>query len=232
MALTKEDWNEYAGYPNEFFAAPGNRILHEDIPEQAEEFWNDFLEGRNGKGFGKIDCPENRALLLQKYADATGYSPVVRSRLNDLWRKYVISYSVFDHGFIDPNPEPEVEVDHEALQFENWAAWVDDPQTKTKDIREKRGTDAQFEAWFTKNYGSELQPTAVSDAVQNSNVRQTPPAKKTASPEVQRFAAEYRTMSVAQIRTLLSPGMNPQGPAAAKHNQELFDQGCAFGLIA
>jgi len=38
-------------------------------------------------------------------------------------------------------------------------------------------------------------------------------------------------MSTEQVKTLLSPGRNPLGPAAAKHNQELFDQACAFGLI-
>jgi hypothetical protein len=49
--------------------------------------------------------------------------------------------------------------------------------------------------------------------------------------DVQKFAAEYRALSVQQLKTLLSPGLNPQGPAAAAEQQRLFDAACACGAI-
>lgn len=245
--LSKSDWNEYAGMPDEFFAAPGDRILHEEIPEQVEEFWSDFLQGRNGSGFAKIDCPENRETLLRKYREAYGFAAlVVRSALNETWRRYVITHSAFDHGFIDPNPEPEVDerprdatgrVSPKALQWRDWTAWVTDPETSMRAILEKRRTDPAFAEFYAHHSAAERTATPVGDSVENLNVRQFAPSasastsRKVASPEVQRFAQDYRSMSTQQIKTLLAPGLNPLGPAAAKYNQELFDQACALGLI-
>jgi hypothetical protein len=249
MALTREDWNFYAGRPNEFFAAPGDRILHEEIPEQVELFWADFLEGRNGTGFRKIDCPENRELLLRKYADTTGNALVVRSALNALWRKYVITGSALDH-FINPHEDEMVEqiareqeeserprdatgrlMSPKAIQWQKWEVWVNDPETPMKAILEQRRLNPQF-AEFYAHYSAAERTTPVFDSVENLNVRQpAPSSKRVASPEVQQFAEEYRTLSSQAVKTLLSPGLNPLGPAAAAKNNELFSQACAFGLI-
>lgn len=245
--LDKSDWNEYAGCPNEFFAAPGDRILHREIPEQEEEFWNDFFEGRNGKGFSKIDCAENREMLLQKHAAATGYAPVVRSVLNELWRKYAITRGAFDHGFIDPNPEPEIDdrprdaqgrlMSQKELDWQAWEAWVNDPETSMRQILEKRRSDPAFAEFYAHHSAAERTSTAVGDSVENLNVRQaapstsTPTSRKIASPEVQRFAQDYRTMSTQQIKTLLSPGLNPLGPMDAARQQRLFEEACHFGLV-
>jgi hypothetical protein len=38
-------------------------------------------------------------------------------------------------------------------------------------------------------------------------------------------------MSSQQVKTLLSPGLNPLGPAAAAENKRLFDAACACGAI-
>jgi hypothetical protein len=246
--MDKSDWNEYAGCPNEFFAAPGDRILHREIPEQEEEFWNDFLEGRNGKGFSKIDCPENRETLLQKHAAATGYAPVVRSVLNELWRKYAITRGAFDHGFIDPNPESEIDdrprdaegrqLSQTDIQQQAWIAWLNDPETSTRAIEQKKRTDASFAAFYRSLYVSQIQSDdPMVDTNVRNNMRQpapstiTPTSRKVASPEVQRFAAEYIRMSTEQVKKLLSPVLNQNGPADAARQQTLFEEACKYGLV-
>ena len=237
--LTREDWNEYAG-PNEYFAATGDRILHREIPEQEAEFWADFMAGQNGGGFAKIDCGHNRELLLQKYAQKYGNDAlVVRSELNSLWRKYAISYSVFEAGFIDPNPQEEVverpltKAELKGRQWEEWARWCNSPETKTKDILEKRRTDREFAEFYS--HQSVAERAAVSDGSVNLNARQTPPStvtsQRVASDEVRQFAQDYLRLPTSEIRKMLSPGINPQGPEAAKRAQYLFDQAVLFGLL-
>ena len=242
--LDRSDWDVYAG-PSEFFAAPGDRILRREIPEQEEEFWADFLAGQNGKGFEKIDCHENRELLLQKYAEAYGSTAlVVRSQLNALWRKFAISYGVFAAGFVDPNATEE-EVDdrprdalgrilsQKEIQWQQWAAWCNDVETPTKAIMEKRRLDPAFREFY--EYHTAAERTSVGDGVQNLNGRQTPPSTPTstrvASDEVRHFAVDYMRLPTSEIKKMLSPGMNPSGPEAARKAQYLFDQAVIFGLL-
>jgi hypothetical protein len=242
--LDRSDWDVYAG-PSEFFAATGDRILRREIPEQEEEFWADFLVGQNGKGFEKIDCHENRELLLQKYAAAYGSNaPVVRSQLNSFWRKFAISYGVFEAGFINPNAvEEEVDdrprdaqgriLSQKQIQWQQWANWCNDIETPTKAILEKRRLDPAFREFY--EYHTAAERTPVGDGVENLNGRQQAPStatsKRVASDEVQRFAQDYLRLPTAEIKKMLSPGMNPQGPEAARHAKQLFDQAVLFGLL-
>ncbi len=251
--LTREDWDFYPGCPNEYFAAPGDRILHPEIPEQVEEFWNDFMQGQNGSGFAKIDCPENRELLMQKYAVASGYALVVRSALNAFWRKFAITRSAFDHGFINPHEDEMVQQMLEAerprdaqgrllsqtdIQQQEWIAWLNNPETSTRAIEQKKRTDASFAAFYRGLYASQIQSDdPMVDTNVRNNMRQpapstiTPTSRKVASPEVQRFAADYVRMSTEQVKKLLSPVLNPNGPADAARQQTLFEEACKYGLV-
>jgi hypothetical protein len=237
------DWNEYAGAPNIFWAAPGDRILHREIPEQEEEFWSDFMQLRNGRGFSKIDCAENRETLLEKYHQAYGNVPVVCSQLHALWRKFVITRGVFDtrvdSGFINPHePEEEVTIDPaeaEAARIAEYEAFSNAPDTSTKIIAERRRTDAGYARYYLSRLQQEVRSDdPMAEVNSQNNLRQpatTPTSRRVAPPEVQKFAAEYTRMSVQQVRTLLSPVLNPDGPAAAERNKQLFDQACLFGLV-
>jgi hypothetical protein len=238
------DWNEYVG-PNEFWAAPGDRILHPEIDEQAELFWQEFFEGPNGRGFENIDCEHNRELLLEKYAALCGSgAPVVRSQLNALWRKFAISYGVFEAGFVDPNAtEEEVDdrprdaqgriISQKELQWREWADWCNDVETPTKAILEKRRLDPAFREFY--EYHTAVERTSVGDGAENLNSRQMPPSTPTstrvASNEVRQFAVDYMRLPTSEIKKLLSPGLNPGGAAAARKAQHLFDQAVIFGLL-
>src|SRR5258708_31803027 len=101
-----------------------------------------------------------------------------------------------------------------ALQRRDWTTWVTDPETSMRQITELRRTNPAFQEFYSHYAAQERTATPVGDAVENLNVRQVP-AKKAVPADVQKFAEEYRTMSVQQLKTLLSPGLNPSGPAAA-----------------
>jgi hypothetical protein len=244
VALTKSDWNEYAGMPNEFFAAPGDRILHREIPEQEEAFWSDFLQGRNGSGFAKIDCSENRELLLQKYAAASGHALVVRSALNAFWRKFAITRAAFDHGFINPHEDTMVQQMLEAerprdsegrllsakqIQWQQWESWVNDPETSMRQVLEKRRTDPAFAEFYAHHSAAERTSTTVGDRVENLNVKHS--TKNAVPVDVQKFAIEYRTLPTSKIKAMLSPGLNPEGPAAAAEANRLFTAAIDAGLL-
>lgn len=240
------DWNEYAGCPNEFWAAPNDRVLHREIPEQEELFWQEFKEGRNGKGFASIDSEHNRELLLEMYAAAYGSdAPVVRSQLNAYWRKLVITRFALEpnSGFIDPHyEEPEEEevdpAEAEAAMIAEFAAWSDAPDTSTKMIAERRRVDRSYAEYYNARLQQEVRSDdPMADINAQNNLHQpspstmTPTSRKVAPADVQQFAVQYMRMSTEQLKTLLSPATNPDGPAAAGRVKRLFDDACAYGLI-
>jgi hypothetical protein len=243
--MDKSDWNEYAGCPNEFWAALGDRILHREIPEQEQRFWEEFKEGRNGKGFAAIDCEENRERLLQMYAAATRGDLVVRSQLNDYWRKLVITRFVLEpgSGFINPHEQQEVEESFDTQptqqeQWEAWVTWMDSPETSVRDIDLKRRTDSSFAEFYRAMYANQVRtddPMAEINA--RNNLHQPSPStttstsRKVAPAEVQQFAVQYLRMSSEQLKALLSPVLNVNGPADAARVKHLMDEAIRYGLI-
>jgi hypothetical protein len=238
--MSKFDRDEIENYRlgSPLWAALNDRILVSGVND--DEFWDDLCQGRGGKGFKKhLDCPENRATLVLKYAQAYPNQPIVRSELNELLWKLMLAANP---DFIDPHAAPEEPADErprdslgrvmspKALQWRDWTTWVNDPETSMRQITELRRTNSAFAEFYSHYATQERTSTLVGDAVQNLNVRQAP-AKKAVSTDVQKFAEDYRTMSVQQLKTLLSPGLNPQGPAAAARANTLFNDACALGLI-
>jgi len=90
--------------------------------------------------------------------------------------------------------------------------------------------DAGYATFVRKNYERQFAASPVGDAVVNLNEK-TPTTKKAVATDVVAYAARYRTMSADAVRKELSPGMNPQGPAAAAEANRLFEASCAAGLI-
>jgi hypothetical protein len=236
MRVDRDEIENYR-FGSPLWSALNDRILVAGVND--DEFWEDLAQGRGGKGFAKrLDCPENRATLILKYTAAYPSAPIIRSALNDLLWRLMLSAS---QDFIDPHATPEEPEDTrprdslgrvmspKAIQWRDWTAWVNDPETSMRQITELRRTNPTFQEFYSHYAAQERTSTPVGDAVENLNVR---PTKKYVVPaDVQKFAAEYRALSVQQLKTLLSPGLNPQGPAAAAEQQRLFDAACACGAI-
>jgi hypothetical protein len=237
MSNFDRDEIENYRFGSPLWAGLNDRILVSGVND--DEFWDDLSQGKGGKGFSKcLDCPENRATLVLKYTQAYPNQPIVRSELNELLWKLMLAASP---DFIDPHATPEEPADErprdslgrvmspKALQWRDWTTWVTDPETSMRQITELRRSNPAFQGFYSHYAAQERTSTPVGDAVENLNVRQA--AKKTVPADVQKFAAEYRALSVQQLKTLLSPGLNPQGPAAAAEQQRLFDAACACGAI-
>jgi hypothetical protein len=116
-----------------------------------------------------------------------------------------------------------------ALQWREWTTWANNPETSMRQINDLKRTDPGF-AEFYAHYARQERSTEVGDRVENLNERKTP-TKKTVPADVLRFAQEYRLLSTQQVKTLLSPGLNPLGPAAAAESNRLFEAACACGAI-
>jgi hypothetical protein len=235
--MTKFDREEIENYHygSPLWAGLHDRILVPGVNDQ--EFWSDFLLGKGGKGFGRhLDSPENRGTLILKYRQVFPTEPVIRTKLNELLWKMMISGN---QDFINPHEEPEDlrprdsqgrVMSPKALQWREWENWVNHPETSMRQIEELRRKNPGFAEFYATMAQRERTSTPVGDSVENLNVRHAP-AKKAVPADVQKFAAEYRTMSSAQVRTLLSPGLNPLGPAAAAEAKRLFDAACTCGAI-
>jgi hypothetical protein len=238
--MSKFDRDEIENYRlgSPLWAGLNDRILVSGVND--EEFWDDLAQGKGGKGFSKkLDCPENRVTLVLKYTQAYPNQPIVRSELNELLWKLMLAANP---DFIDPHAAPEEPADErprdslgrvmspKALQWRDWTTWVTNPETLTRQITELRRTNPGFAEFYSHYAQLERTSTPVGDGVENLNVRRAP-TKKSVPADVQKFAEEYRTMSVQQLKTLLSFGLNPSGPAAAARANKLFNDACSLGLI-
>jgi len=205
-----------------------------------KQFWSDLFEGKGGRSFKKnLDCPENRLTLIEKYQEFNPNEPIIRSWLNDLLYKLEISGNPC---FIYPHLEPEEPVDTrpvdsqgrrmspKAVQWRDWEIWCSSPDTKMADIQALRRSNADFaEFYATTAERQRVKDDPMADI--NVKLNMLAPSKKAVPADVLRFAQEYRTLSSAQVKTLLSPGLNPLGPQAAADAKRLFDAACACGAI-
>ena len=97
-------------------------------------------------------------------------------------------------------------------------------------IRQRKYVDPKFRSFVETNMRREFAEQPVADGVENLNANRTPQARGVAE-DVRAFATRYRTMSIADAKKLLSPGMNPDGPDAARKANALFDAAIAAGLV-
>jgi hypothetical protein len=237
MRYDKHEIENYH-YGSGLWAGLHDRILVAGVNDK--QFWADLFEGKGGPGFKKnLDCPENRLTLIRKYQELNPDQPIIRSRLNELAYRMMITGNP---DFVYPHLEPEEPEDtrprdsqgrvmsSKALQWRDWTNWVNDPETSMRQINELRRTDAGFAEFYVTTAATQRisdDPMAHVNVPNNNPV----PTKKAVPADVQQFAAAYRTMSSQQVKTLLSPGLNPLGPAAAAEQKRLFDAACACGAI-
>jgi hypothetical protein len=117
-----------------------------------------------------------------------------------------------------------------AIQWRDWTAWVTNQETSMREITELRRTNSGFAEFYSHYSQLERTSTPVDGVGEILNAPKAP-TKKAVPADVAAYAARYRTMSMDAVRKELSPGMNPEGPAAAAQAKRLFDASCAAGLI-
>lgn len=77
MSQYEQSEIEHYEYGSSLWAGQNDPVLVEGTND--ETFWDSFLGAQGGKGFSRIDCEENRTILLQKYAKSFAGQPIVRS---------------------------------------------------------------------------------------------------------------------------------------------------------
>jgi hypothetical protein len=238
--MKRYDRDEIQGYVygSDLWAGLNDRILVQGVNDQ--QFWSDLFEGKGGKSFKKnLDCPENRETLIEKYQEINGDAPIVRSHLNELAYRLMISGNPC-FAYIHLQPEAPADerprdalgriMSPKALLWRDFENWCNDPERKMSEIESLRRSNADFAEFYTTTAASQR---INDDPMQDINVKlnMLTPSKKAVPADVLKFAQEYRTMSSAQVKTLLTPGLNQLGPAAAAEAKRLFDAACACGAI-
>jgi hypothetical protein len=98
-------------------------------------------------------------------------------------------------------------------------------------IRQRKNIDPKFRSFMATNLTREMQEQPVGDGVTNLNANKERQNHGEVREDVKAFAIRYRTMSAADVKKLLSPGMNPDGAEAAAKANWLFNEACRDGLI-
>ncbi len=184
-----------------------------------EVFWNSFLGARGGKGFSRIDCDENRTILLQKYEARCVGQPIVRSQLSQLWYMLMISHCP---DFVDPQgEEPAERVVSPEQEYREWMEGKSELQ-----IRERRASDRAFAAFYTaSNRAQVLTDDPMANQNYHNNIRTE---KANVSQGLRDFAAEYQRTPVAEVKRRLSPATNPAGHLEFSRN---FEAALSAGLL-
>jgi hypothetical protein len=158
--------------------------------------------------------------------------------LKALMRSEAIKMSSDDDGEILPEPAAPVVDDRPrtktgALMTPAQIKWSEfrkfSETASMSEINLRKKSDPEFAAYVRKSMEAEMSSEPVETA-ENLNANRTPQTRGT-SADVQAFATWYRTAPATEVKKKLSPGMNPDGPAAAKEANRLFDAACAASLL-
>jgi hypothetical protein len=114
------------------------------------------------------------------------------------------------------------------LRYQEYRQWSEEASSAEVNLRKQ--SDPGYASYVRKSLQAEMSSTSVGDSVENLNANRQPQNSGVPS-DVRAYATKYRTMSAADVRKELSPGMNPWGPAAAKEANRLFEAAVADGLI-
>jgi hypothetical protein len=208
MAQYDQQEIENYAFGSPLWAGQNDPVLVEGIND--EVFWDSFLSAPGGKAFARLDCAENRATLLKKYA-ARNSGLIVRSELTALWNMLLIAHNP---DFIDPQAE---EVAEEVVSPEQeFAEWVEGKSEY--EVRQRRSTDKAFSAWFTAMNTAQLRSDDPMASVNvAANIRTE---RANVSQSLRDFAAEYQKLRVTECKRRLSPATNPAGYAEFGRNLE------------
>jgi hypothetical protein len=233
MAQFDSDEIENYRFGSPLWAGDQDPILHYGVNENI--FWNFVL--LRSRGFAKhLDSPDNRATAVAVCIQRFG-TPVVASELSELILKLI---SIQYPGFTDPNAKPAEPVDTrprdkagrlmspKAILWQQYEAWVADPETSMKQINEKRRTDSSFAEFYSTMGERQRLESKVGDEVTNLNANRDPQTKKVPE-EVQLWAQQCRLLPVQELRRIMSPAA--VGSIVAAENKRLFDIAVAANLL-
>lgn len=136
----------------------------------------------------------------------------------------ILEAPIEDTTLRDKNGKP---LTAQQLKWQEFRQFAEQASMAEVNLRKK--SDPEFANFVRKNLEREMQQP-VGDSVENLNANRIAQTSGVPS-DVRAFAVRYRTMSAADVKKELSPGMNPLGPAAAKEANRLFEAACADGLI-
>jgi hypothetical protein len=207
---------EHYEYGSSLWAGVNDPVLVEGAND--ETFWDSFLSAPGGKAFARLDCEENRAILLRKYAERNS-GLIVRSALTQLWNMLLLAHSL---DFIDPQAKA---VEEEVVSPEQeYAAWMDGKSEFQ--IRERRASDKGFAAWFTATNKAQIQSDdMMADQNYRNNVRTE---RANVNQALRDWAAEYQKLPISECKRRMSPAVNPAGYLEFNRN---FEAAMSAGLI-
>ena len=217
MSQYEQSEIEHYEYGSSLWAGQNDPVLVEGVND--ETFWDSFLAAQGGKGFSRLDCEENRAILLQKYEARYTGQPIVRSQLSQLWYMLLISHSP---DFIDPrSEEPEAVVVSPEQEFTEWMEGKSEYE-----VRQRRSYDKAFSAWFTASNRAQIQSDdPLADQNYKNNIRTERP---NVNQDLREWAAAYHKLPVSEVKRKLSPVTNPAGFQEFNKN---FQAAMSAGLV-
>jgi len=225
MSVTAEDL-EHLPYNDRHLG----RIFTPGCKENVKLFIRDFRAtsvGRQLKEAG-LDTGENLDLIVEDAQTQTGHEDVTMKEFEASARRmFLIGDLKPKQKQVEQPPAPKPLT----ASQQAWSEYRIFSESRTSaECKARARVDAGYATFVRKNYEREFAASPVGDAVVNLNEK-TPTTKKAVPADVSAYAARYRTMSADAARKELSPGMNPQGPAAAAEANRLFEASCAAGLI-
>jgi hypothetical protein len=232
MSYDREEIDNFV-MGSDLWAGMADPILVHGVNDSV--FWDLLRE--KFKGWKHLDCEQNRSTAITVFIQKNFGQPIVCSELRDLIFKLC---SIQFPGFVDPHAAPPAPVDErprdrngrlmspKAQKWAEFEKWVNDAQTSSRQVDVRRNSDPEFREFYSTMLRREISSTTVGDGVEDLNTTKAP-TKKSVPEEVQLWAQDYRTRSIAEIRRVMSPAM--VGPKVAALNQSMFDQATAAGLI-
>ena len=215
--------------------------------ETAQVFFAAFLETDLGARMERegLLTPRNTRLLVKRAQEDAGHDDINLTEFSKTAGEMYWEVLLDGREEVVEVSEPEPQLSSSQKAWREYRIFTDghtpadcaalghDPKNCTvrphsvAECKARARTDAGYATFLSKNVQRESVNTP-HETFTNLNV------KKTANPEsvtaaVRQFALDYRTMSVAQVKSLLSPAAS--GEVAANHYQKLFDAACAAGLI-
>jgi hypothetical protein len=217
MSNDRDDIQEYRG-PGRYWRGLHDRHLVPEVAEAEEAFWSDVLNCQDeiaehyqnvGDFFEAIDSDFVRARVITVCRQRFGFTnPISFREFVDTFKRLVLihSFDQLNDSIPEASDEPADKRTPKQIREDAYTEWMDDRETSTAMIEQRKRTDANFRIWYQHT----LQHQIASDdpMAQVNNAGGSP---SSVSQELLAWAEEYRLMKCEDVRKKLSPVQNPLG---------------------
>lgn len=216
MPVTREDL-EYHGL----------EILRwDETPETAQLFVEEFFKTSVGQQILNqgLKTKTNMEAILAAAQETAGHEDVSLKEFETIARQLFLSGDLLPKAKpVDLSPAaPQLTASQKAWQ--EYRIFTD--SHSVAECKSRAHQDEGYRKFLNTNLKREI-GGGVGDAVENALER--PTKAKEVSAEIKQFADDYRHMSTAQLKSVLSPAS--VGAEAAAHYNSLYQQAIAAGLI-